>query len=200
MSNFIPQRNRSITKKFFRLFLFLVLFKPFLGHSQITIPKGSYVIDMGDLTTLVTDDATKTGGGGLRPFGMVHELIKMYHVPVYWIVRGGKAKDAIDYTIDGRDYKGGLFVISSDFITPTVQAAINQWIRTTSVAASAATNYYTRGLVKAYPIAEKYTLAGANVQKLTVAPVWTMDQDNGNLVTPIIGSAGIPYNKDRTST
>ena len=87
--------------------------------AQITIPAGSYVVDMG------VNSSVKPAG--LRPYGMIHELVKYYNVPVIWVVKQGKVKDATDYTIEGVAYKGGLFVIPANYITGAVLQSINGW-------------------------------------------------------------------------
>ncbi|MDH7459886.1 Ig-like domain-containing protein [Chitinophagaceae bacterium 26-R-25] len=149
--------------------------------AQVTVPSGSYIIDMGANAGIKPN--------GLRPYGIVDELIKYYNVPVMWVVRAGKAKDAVDYTIEGHAYKGGLFIISKNYITGPVQTAITQWTAATSVTSS---NGYTRGLVTAPVLSSAYTFNGANVETLNVAPVWTLDAQNGSMIQPFFTNAGIP--------
>lgn len=149
--------------------------------SQITIPAGSYVIDMGVNTSLKPN--------GLRPYGMIHELVKFYSVPVIWVVRENKLKDAVDYTIEGNAYKGGLFIIPGNYITPTVTSAINDWKAATSTTSS---NSYTRGLVTARALASSYTFSGALVDTIKSAPKWTLDATNGAIAQGFLINAGIP--------
>ena len=68
-------------------------------NAQITAPAGSYIIKM---------DENLSNSKGLKPYGMIHELVKFYHIPMKWVVKSGKAKDAVDYTINGVNYSGGL--------------------------------------------------------------------------------------------
>ncbi|MCU7549072.1 Ig-like domain-containing protein [Chitinophagaceae bacterium LB-8] len=164
------------------IFIWTVLLSFEKAQSQVTISAGSYIIKMDANLNSVTS-------GGLRPYGMVHELVKYYKVPVLWIVRDNKGKDEVDYTINGVAYRGGLFVIPSIYVTGPVQTAITQWTGTTSVTSS---NGYTRGLVTANAITSPYTFRGANVDTLNVAPVWTLDFQNGSLAQPFFTNAGIP--------
>ncbi|MGJ7029733.1 Ig-like domain-containing protein [Niabella hirudinis] len=163
--------------------LIQLLLAPVSSKAQVTATAGSYIVDLG---TAVKNPA------GVKPYGMVHELIKFYKVPIYWIVRTGKAKDAVDYTIEGRDYKSGLFVIPGEFVTPNVQAAITQWTAATSVTGP---NGYIRGFVTARRIAAPYSFTGAKFMRLTSAPLWTLDDKNGSIAEKWIkdkDQAGIP--------
>ena len=58
-----------------------------------TIPAGSKIIDMG-----VTP---QTVANGLKPYGLVYDLVKNYKVPVKWIINSGKVKDGIDFSHNG---------------------------------------------------------------------------------------------------
>lgn len=169
------------------LLTFLFLIESRHANAQITIPSGSYVIDMG------VNAAVKPAG--LRPYGMIHELVKYYKLPVLWVIRDGKAKDAVDYTIAGKSYKGGLFIISGQFITSQVTTAINAW---TSGTSTVGPNGYTRGLVVARMLSSSYTFVGAKFDTIKTAPTWTLDAQNGTVAQGFLTNAGIPssaYNR-----
>lgn len=150
------------------------------SFSQITIPSGSYIIDMG------ASPATKPDG--VRPYGMIHELVKFYNAQIYWVIRDNKTKDAVDYTIEGNAYKGGLFIIPGNLIDNTLETAITGW--TTGTHASP--NGYTRGLVTARKTTQSYTFTGALYDLLKSVPTWTLDAQNGGIAQGFFTNAGIP--------
>lgn len=148
-------------------------------NAQITAPAGSYIIKM---------DENLSNSKGLKPYGMIHELVKFYHIPMKWVVKSGKAKDAVDYTINGVNYSGGLFVIYPQFVTPQVASAINGW----KTGSPASPNGYTRGGVVVNQIPSDYTFSGANSTDINSVPVWTLDDQNGKIAEEFIKAAGIP--------
>jgi hypothetical protein len=169
-----------------RLLLIICLMTAFVSQSraQITISSGSYVVDMGVNATVKPN--------GLRPYGMIHELVKYYGVPVIWVVHEGKEKDAIDYSIGGFDYRGGIFIIEKGFITPAVQTVINGWISGTDATPSSATNWYKRGRVTARALTSSYTFVGAKIDTINAAPRWTLDDFYGDVAIGYIANTGIP--------
>jgi hypothetical protein len=160
--------------------LLLALAMNHASFAQITIPAGSYVINMGINTS--------TKPAGLRPYGMIHELVRHYNVPVLWVIRQGKTKDAVDYTIEGVAYKGGLFIIPGQYVTAAVSSAINGWTTGSPVSP----NGYTRGMVSANAISGAYTFSGAKYDTIKAAPSWTLDAQSGSIAQGFIANAGIP--------
>jgi len=169
--------NNNIFKCFFRLqkhvfqiivFTFLIpLFSITLNGQTETIPQGSYIIDMG-----VTP---QTIGNGLKPYGMLYDLIKNHRVSVLWSINPSKSKDGVDFSHNGIAYKGGPFIILADFITPEVNARINYW--------------QSQGVIGGT------TLSEINVpvyRILSNVPRWTLDKRNGKLALPYFANAGIP--------
>jgi hypothetical protein len=132
-----------------------------------TIPTGSYIINMG-----ITP---QTVGNGLKPYGLVYDLLKNYSVPVKWVINASKPKDGVDFIFNSVSYKGGTFIIPASSITAAVQTRINFWI--------------TQGVVttltaSAFSADVSYTLK--------IAPRWVLDAANGNLAVPFFTNAGIP--------
>ena len=84
-----------------------------------TIVTGSYVINMG-----VTP---QTANNGLRPYGMVYDLMVNYNVPIKWVISTTKVKDDIDFTHNGVNYKGGTFIVPKANITTAVSTRITYW-------------------------------------------------------------------------
>ncbi|MDQ3060024.1 MAG: hypothetical protein M3R45_10960 [Pseudomonadota bacterium] len=85
----------------------------------VTIPTGAYIVDMGA--------STQTVANGLRPYGLVYDLVKNQKVPVLWAINPAKVKDSTDFTYAGKSYQGGPFIIEAASITPAVLATINSW-------------------------------------------------------------------------
>jgi hypothetical protein len=89
------------------------------GSGTVSIPPGSFIINMG-----ITP---QTIANGLKPYGMIYDLIKNYNVPIIWSINNSKNKDGIDFTIGSTNYRGGPFIISAPYITSAVSACIIYW-------------------------------------------------------------------------
>jgi hypothetical protein len=131
------------------------------------IPSGSFIIDMG-----VTP---QTVSNGLKPYGLVYEMLNTYRVPIKWVINPNKAKDNEDFVYNGRSYRGGTFIIPSQYRTAEVNAAITNWQSQGVVGTN------TTGAIDVDVYAT-----------LTYAPRWTIDRATGTLVTPFFFNAGIP--------
>ena len=95
------------------------------GVAGLFLP-GSCIIDMGVVP--------QTNNNGLKPFGLLYELLNTNNIPVYWAINPAKtyvnpaAKvDQVDFSVDGRDFKGGPFIIPAAFV-PQAQTIINAWV------------------------------------------------------------------------
>ncbi|MCW2774562.1 MAG: hypothetical protein JWN91_2888 [Nocardioides sp.] len=95
-------------------------------------PSGSLIIDMG-----VTP---QTVANGLKPYGLVYELLTTYKVPVAWAVKNGKTTmGASDFTatnllnvttgatVASKAFAGGSFVVSGDFVGDIPTARLLAW-------------------------------------------------------------------------
>ncbi|MDH3755998.1 MAG: hypothetical protein OEU32_19210, partial [Acidimicrobiia bacterium] len=80
-----------------------------------TYEAGAFVIDMGQPQTVAT---------GLQPYGLVYDLVVNNQIPVDWVIAEGKQKNpdtdatdlsSIDFSANGKDYRGGPFVIEAGF-------------------------------------------------------------------------------------
>ena len=103
--------------------LFIISFLVFILHSvsfgqclTSGLPAGSYLIKTG--TTYNT---------GLKPYGLVYDLITNYQVPVYWCINPSKQKDSADFVHNGVAYSGGTFAVNKNYITPQVASVISSW-------------------------------------------------------------------------
>ena len=132
------------------------------------IPKGSYIINMGI--------PTQTIGNGLKPYGLIYELIKKYNVSVKWSINPNKVKDGIDFSYNGVDYRGGTFIIPAEFISPTVVTVINTWKAQGVITTTTTTD------IPSVPI---YTT-------LTSAPRTALDARNGIIAQAFLVNAGFP--------
>lgn len=133
-----------------------------------TFSSGAYIIDMGQ--------PTQTINNSLKPYGLVYELIVLEHVPVQWAITPGKIKDGIDFIVNGKNYRGGPFIIPAEFVSSSVLTRINTW--------------KTKGVVVDGPIPAGFT---TNVYKeLTSWPKAILDDDNGQIVKDYYTNAGLP--------
>lgn len=131
------------------------------------IPSGSYIVNMGVLP--------QTYGNGMKPWGMLFDLIKNYKVQVKWVISQSKLKDGIDMTYNGTDYKGGTFIIPLKYRTGAVNTRIAYW-QTQGVIGVTTTSAFNADVT--------YTLK--------YAPRWTFDLQNGAIATTFLDDAGIP--------
>ena len=161
-------KNRVNNKCLFISILFL--FGAIINAAQAqteTIPVGSFIVNMG-----VTP---QTAGNSLKPYGMLYDLIKNNRVGFKLIINPTKAKDGIDFSHNGIDYRGGPFIIDAGFRTAEVNARIAYW--------------QSQGVVGATTTAELQL--PVYITFLNV-PRWTMDKQNGKLAVPYFVNAGIP--------
>ena len=136
------------------------------GNPDKTFTNGSYIIDMGINTSL---------DKGLKPYGLVYALIQA-KVPVYWSINSSKVKDGTDFSVGGKSYKGGPFIIASEDVTPAILTIINYWKNNKNV-----------DLVKT-----NSSFDAPIFNKLTSWPNAIIDTENDDLITPYYSNAGIP--------
>lgn len=137
------------------------------SYSQTTFKSGTAIIDMGS--------ASPTVANSLKPYGLIYALLKNNHVPVSYVVNSTKAKDGIDFVYNGKSYKGGTFIISSDYISSTV--------------ASVLTNWANQGVLIDYTNSD---LTVTVTQRINFVPKWAMDKTNGSIAVGFLTAAGIP--------
>jgi hypothetical protein len=132
-----------------------------------TIPTGSFVVNMGV--------SPQTVGNGLKPYGLVYDLVKNYNVPIYWVINPSKGKDGIDFSHNGVDYKGGPFIIPVEYRSTAVNDRITFW--------------QSQGVVGANTVS---SISVPVAETITAAPNWTLDQKNGSIAAGYFTNAGIP--------
>ncbi len=132
-----------------------------------TIKAGAFIVDMGVLP--------QTVGNGLKPYGMIYDLMKNFQVPILWSINPTKAKDGVDFSIGAKNFSGGPFIIEADFRTDSVNAHIAYW--------------QTQGVVGITTTAPLTVPVSTTLYK---APNWTLDKQNGLVAIPYFTNAGIP--------
>jgi uncharacterized repeat protein (TIGR01451 family) len=124
----------------------------------------------------------QTVANGLKPYGMVYELIVTRRIPVLWAINDTKVKDAVDFVFNGKSYRGGPFIISAEYA---------------AAAAPTIATWRALGVVVDGPTAAAFTAPVA--ETLTSWPRVVLDSDNGNLAVPYYTNAGIPAASYRTT-
>ncbi len=133
-----------------------------------TVPAGSLIIDMGV--------SPQTVENGLKPYGLAYELINIRKVPVVWSINPAKAKDGIDFTVDGRDFSGGPFIVLEQYLAdPAVQATVATWEAKGVITYTTLTNV----------VVDLY-------REINIWPKWVLDQDNGSIAEGYLDLAEIP--------
>jgi hypothetical protein len=148
------------------LLLSILIGYSLVGFAQETFPTGSVIVNMG---------LAQTVANGVKPYGMVFDLIKNNKVQVKWIISPTKLKDGIDFTYNAVSYSGGTFIIPQRYITAAVLTKITTW-NGLGVVTTTTTSPLT--LTVAYTL--RYT------------PRWTFDFANGSIAQSYLTDAGIP--------
>ena len=171
--------NKKLKLAYIFTLFFLATLAPLGLQAQMTtIPSGSFIINMGIVP--------QTVGNGLKPYGMIFDLISNYKIPIKWIISSGKVKDGIDFSYNGTDFKGGPFIVTTDYRSAAVNARITYW-QTQGVV----------GITTTSPV----DVPVAMTLLVSSVPRWTMDLLNGKVAVPYFTNAGIPssaYSLTRT--
>jgi len=84
----------------------------------------------------------------------------------------------LNFTVDGIDYRGGPFVISSEFATPTLIGLVNNWNTNN---AGGALNIDVTATAVSMPV----------YNTITYYPTWTLNEANSQIAETYITNAGI---------
>lgn len=126
------------------------------------------IIDMGVVPQTIEN--------GLKPYGLAYELINIRKVPVVWAINSSKAKDGVDFTVDGRDFSGGPFILEAPYLAdPDVQTSIATW--------------------QAKGVVTYTTLTDVSVEvyrTINIWPKWVLDENNGSIAENYLELAEIP--------
>lgn len=168
----VPSRWRSFTALFpaaLAAILMLPASPAFGQNGAKAFPAGAYIIDMGQ--------ETQTVENGLKPYGLVYQLIIVEGVPVHWAINPSKAKDGADFTAGGKTYKAGSFIVAADRASAKVLDRLKAW--------------KAKGVVIDGPLAAGFS---APIQKqLTSWPRAILDEQTAEkLVVPFYDNAEVP--------
>ena len=131
------------------------------------LPSGSFIINMGATNP-------NTIANGLKPYGLIYDLLRNNQIPVKWVINPAKGKDGIDFIYNGVAYRGGTFIIPADFRTAAVNSRITFWMG--------------RGVVG---VTTTSSLTVPVAQTLKTIPKWTLDSRNGAIAEKYLLNAGI---------
>lgn len=152
----------------FFIFLLLLAFSNRIWAADETFSAGAYIIDMGQ--------SSQTIAKGLKPYGLVYALIVDHQVPVRWVINPNKVKDGTDVTVNSKDYKGGTFIIPSEYINSAVITKINTW--------------KSKGVIVDGPIASSFI--APVYAELTSWPRAVLDDNNDQIIEDYYSDAEIP--------
>jgi uncharacterized repeat protein (TIGR01451 family) len=143
-----------------------ILSAPALAASE-PILDGAYVIDMGQ--------STQTVANSLKPYGLVYELVVKKAIPVKWAIDPNKNREGVDFTANGKPYKGGSFIISPEYAAD---------------AASTIAVWKAQGVVVDGPLASGFP--APIYATITNFPNAVLDFQNGSIAQAYFTNAGIP--------
>ena len=154
-------------RHFFYALFFLLASTYCKAQSTETFNTGSFIINMG---------ATNPGtiANSIKPYGLIYDLIRNYSVPVKLIISPAKTKDGVDFTYNAVQYKGGTFIIKSEYRSAAVNSRITYWI-SQGVVGTTTTSSLTLGVTRT----------------LQSFPRWTLDAQNGKIAEGFLLNAGI---------
>ena len=149
--------------------------------TYVTLSPGALIIDMGIVP--------QTQANALKPYGLIFDLIKNYQIEVEWIINPNKASnkninfDDIDFSYNGTDFRGGPFIIRSEYRSTAINIAIDAWI---------AKGVQTVTTFSEVTVPVEVTLG--------TAPNWTLDFQNGHRLFDGFTAAEIPEFNDPGET
>jgi uncharacterized repeat protein (TIGR01451 family) len=132
-----------------------------------TVATGAYIIDMGQ--------ATQTVANGLKPYGLVYDLVVKNAIPVKWAIEPNKARDGTDFIANGKAYKGGSFIIPPEYA---------------SQAAATVATWKAQGVVVDGPLSTGFN--APIFDTITNFPNAVLDFTYGTIVQGYYTNAGIP--------
>jgi uncharacterized repeat protein (TIGR01451 family) len=142
-------------------------FTPAAFAANQTFASGAYIVDLGQ--------ATQTINNGLKPYGLVYDLVINKGIPVIWAINPSKVKDGVDFTANGKSYSGSAFIIAPEY-APAVAATITTW--------------RGLGVVVDGPLTTSFT--APIFDTITSFPNSILDLQNGSIAKPYYTNAGIP--------
>ena len=162
-----PLTTLKCLRQFLVAGIFVIGFYPGYSQTTETFTTGSFIVNMGGSNSNLKPQ-------GLKPYGMIYDLLRNNKVPVKWIINQTKLKDGVDFTYNGVTYRGSAFIIQKEYINAAITAKISSWI--------------SQGVQGVYTTSS-LTLP---VYKTIVSyPKWTLDAQNGKIAEGFLLNAGI---------
>jgi len=147
--------------------IMLSLFSVIAFAQTETFSTGSFIINMGATNP-------NTIANGLKPYGLMYDLIRNYNVPIKWVISQTKVKDGVDFTYNGVQYKGGTFIIPAEYRSAAVNSRITYWMG--------------QGVVG---VTTTSTITQDVAVTIISYPKWTLDATNGAIAEGFLINAGI---------
>src|SRR5438876_2299482 len=148
-----------------------------LFAANVTFAPGAYIIDMGQMP--------QNAANGLKPFGLLYNLVVPNEVPVAWAINPNKVTDknpaitieGVDFILNGKSYRGGPFIIRAEHANSAVTNLIATW--------------RAKGVVVDGPIPNTFT--APVYDDIRSFPNVLLDLQNGSkLITAFYGPAEVP--------
>jgi len=139
------------------------------------IPPGAYIIQMAP--------ATRTQDNQLHPYGMVRELVVEKQVPVLWAIKTGKAKDGIDFTVDGVDFRSSAFIVTAQYAAAAA-TTIADWTRTCTGATQPKCGVVVHQTTASF--------TAPVFKRITAFPNVVINTENADIVSGYLAAAGVP--------
>ena len=149
----------------------------------------------------------QTNNNGLKPYGLVYALVKTEKIPVIWSISHTKGKDGTDFTVDGRTFRGGPFIIEKKYAElPEVQKLLNgtkgaylvtEYNKKDGTVTKSKTEYFGPTVVTRYVTQSDVTVPF--YRELRFFTQWTFDTDNGAIADGYLMEAGISLAATRTA-
>jgi uncharacterized repeat protein (TIGR01451 family) len=143
------------------------IFSPPAAAATENFAAGAYIIDMGQ--------ATQTIGNGLKPYGLVYDLVAKQAIPVKWAIDPAKVRDGADFSASGKTYNGGTFIISAEYA---------------AAAATTVATWKAQGVVVDGPLSTGFS--APIYTTITSFPNTVLDFANGSIAQAYLTNAGIP--------
>lgn len=142
-------------------------FSPPAAAATETFNAGAYIIDMGQ--------PTQTIANGLKPYGLVYDLVVKQAIPVKWAIDPAKVRDGADFSANGKIYKGGTFIIPAEYA---------------AAAATTVGTWKAQGAIVDGPLSAGFS--APIYTTITSFPNTVLDFANGSIAQAYLTNAGIP--------
>ncbi len=110
---------KKITSITFLVVGMLFISSQLVASTNETFAQGAYIINM--------SDASPNYDNGLKPYGLIYQLLVNHNVPVKWAINQTKGKDGIDFSIGTDNYRGGSFIIPAEYVNSSVVTLLGNW-------------------------------------------------------------------------